>query len=117
MMGRRRRRAPSRLRSIRGRLALFVLLLGKLDSDQNCVLGGKADQHHEADLRVDIVLHLDHVRRQKETQHHAAQPKHSESTREYITGVLSNTLNGRVQLSYSAARIRKTKRRVTRIRR
>ena len=52
-------------RRIHQRLPLLVLLLGKLD-DQNRVLGGQADQHHQADLRVDVVLDLNHVGRQEE---------------------------------------------------
>ena len=36
-------------------LAFFVFVLGELD-DQDGVLGGEADQHDEADLRVDVVF-------------------------------------------------------------
>ena len=36
-------------------LPLLVFVLGELD-DQDGVLGGQADQHDQADLRVDIVL-------------------------------------------------------------
>ncbi len=40
-------------RGVADRLALAALLDGELD-DQDAVLGGQRDEHHEADLRIDI---------------------------------------------------------------
>ena len=41
--------------------------LGELD-DQNRVLGGKADQHDETDLRIDVGLQAAHEERQERTE-------------------------------------------------
>ena len=49
---RNRMRAPSAAASRIGMPGL-ALLLGELD-DQDAVLGGERDQHHHADLRVEI---------------------------------------------------------------
>src|SRR6266481_2034270 len=59
-------------RRIRQRLALFELLLCKLD-DQNRILGSQADEHHQPYLRVHIALHLHQVWRQKYALQEAAQ--------------------------------------------
>src|SRR5580704_7461275 len=48
------------------RLALFGLLLGELD-DQNGVFGGEANEHNQADLRVNIGFDLLQVWRIKNT--------------------------------------------------
>jgi hypothetical protein len=95
-IGRRRRRAPSSAASASG-LPFLEFVLGELD-DQNRVLGRQADQHHQSDLRVDVVLDLHHVSRQKIAQQRAAQPQHPNAPKT-ATGVLSRTLNGSVQLS------------------
>jgi hypothetical protein len=42
-------------------LAFFVLVLGEFD-DQDGVLGRKTDQHHQADLRVNVVFKVAAVR-------------------------------------------------------
>ena len=42
-------------RGVKQRFAGFVFGLGELD-DEDGVFGRKADQHNEADLRVDIVV-------------------------------------------------------------
>ena len=54
-------------RRIHQGLALFEFVLGEFD-DQDRVLGRQPDQHHQTDLRVDVVLDLDHVGRQKVPQ-------------------------------------------------
>ena len=89
-IGRRRSRAP-RQRRVDERLALLVLVLGELD-DQDGVLGRQADQHDQADLRVDVVLEA-----------RAARARRRRRTRR--SGVPSSTLKGSVQLSYCAARM------------
>jgi hypothetical protein len=71
-IGRRRSFAPLQS-GVSQRLALFVFVLCELD-DQNRVLGGKPDQHHQADLRVDIVFDLDHVSRLENREQNAPQP-------------------------------------------
>ena len=49
---------PARLqRRLAARHAGLALLLGELD-DQDGVLAGQADQHHEADLREDVDVHV-----------------------------------------------------------
>jgi hypothetical protein len=53
-MGRSRSRAPASAASIEGRAA-FVLGLRELD-DEDGVLGGQRDQHHEADRGEDVHL-------------------------------------------------------------
>ena len=75
-------------------LAALVVGLRELD-DQDGVLRGEADQHDEADGGKDVVLKRADVQ--------------SEIPPRMATGVLSRTLKGSVQLSYRAARIRKTK--------
>ena len=50
--GRKRSRAPS-VAASQQRHAVLAFLLGELD-DQDAVLGRQADQHHHADLRVEI---------------------------------------------------------------
>ncbi len=54
-----------------------ILALREFD-DQNGVLGRQTDQHHESDLRVDIVLDLHHEGREDHAQHGASQPQQSE---------------------------------------
>src|ERR1700723_4761817 len=56
----------------------LVVLLGKRD-DQNRVFRSQTDEHHQANLGVHIVLHLNHVRRLKEAEHDATQPERGES--------------------------------------
>src|SRR5579863_8004575 len=56
------------------RLALFGLLLGELDN-QNGVFGGEANEHDQADLRVNIGFDLLQVWRIKNTDKKAPQPE------------------------------------------
>ena len=51
-------------RGVRQRLSFFEFVLGELD-DQNRVLRRQADEHHQPDLRVNIIFDLDHVGRHK----------------------------------------------------
>ena len=44
-------------RSIYQVLAFFVFVFGELN-DQDGVLGGETDQHHQANLRIHVVLNL-----------------------------------------------------------
>jgi len=53
-MGRKRIRAPSTAASRQGE-SLLVADLGVLD-DEDGVLAGQADQHHQSDLGVDVVV-------------------------------------------------------------
>ena len=53
------------------RLALLVFGLCKLD-DQDSILGGKPNEHHQADLGVDIALDLNHIRGLEKGEHKAA---------------------------------------------
>src|SRR5580658_5463473 len=57
-----------------GHASFFVILLSERD-DQNRVLRCQTDQHHQADLGINVVLHLHHVRRQVKAHHEAPQPK------------------------------------------
>ena len=76
------------------RLALLVaLLLGELD-DENGVLGRHADQQHEADLGVDVVV--------EPTQH--GEDDRAQNRQRHR----QQTESGVAQLSYCAARKRKT---------
>ena len=65
-IGRRRSRAPSSAASVK-RLPFLEFVLREFD-DQDRVLRRQPDEHHQTDLRVDIVLDLDHVGRQKISQ-------------------------------------------------
>ena len=62
-IGRSRSRHASSVASRRGTPASW-LLLGELD-DQDRVLAGQADQHHEADLREDAHVHAGQIRRRR----------------------------------------------------
>ena len=88
-IGRRRRRAPASAASTSGRAAL-VLGLRELD-DQDGVLGGQPDEHHQADLREDV-------------QFVAASHERGTAPRTAM-GVPSSTPKGSDQLSYCAARM------------
>ena len=76
-------------------MPFFTQPLGEFD-DQNRVLGGEADQHHEADLRIDVDLHV-------------AQIDRAERADQSASGADDSTMNGIDQLSYCAARIKNTK--------
>ena len=78
-------------RRIHDRLALLAQLLGELD-DQDRVLGGEADQHHQADLAEDVVRQ-------------AAQPLRRERAEDGERHA-SRMMNGSTQLSYCAASTR-----------
>src|ERR1700730_7660087 len=60
-------------RGIHQWLSLFVLFLSELN-DKNRVLCGQTDQHYQADLRVDVVFDLHHVRRLKNAENCTPQP-------------------------------------------
>ena len=62
------------------RSSIFVPVLGELD-DQNCVLRRQADQHDQADLRVDVAFNLHHVGRQENAEQNASQPQHDKSSK------------------------------------
>src|SRR3984885_4292877 len=64
---------------VRQRFPVFVLILGELDN-QDRVLRCQPNQHDQTDLRIDIAFDLHHVRRQKNTEENAAQPKHRKSS-------------------------------------
>ena len=81
-------------RRVEQRRPALVLGLRELD-DEDGVLGGEADDHHEADLR-------EHVG----SRAGGATARRTRRTRR--SGVPRSTPNGRDQLSYCAARIRKT---------
>ena len=85
-------------RRIHQRLALLVSFLGELD-DQNRVLGGQADQHHQADLRINIVLDLHHVSRAESAAAATRRSHNTPKAPNTATGVLRSTLNGSDQLS------------------
>ena len=90
-----RSRKPPRLhRRLDDAEPLLAAALGEFD-DQNGVLRRQADQHDEADLRIDVDLHV-------RAQSASTAPNRA-------SGTASRTMNGIVQLSYCAARIRKTK--------
>ena len=87
---------PSRLhRRVDDRQAFLAPPLGEFD-DQNGVLRREPDQHDEADLRIDVDLHL---------------PRSQIAPSEPISasGADDSTMNGIDQLSYCAARITNTK--------
>ncbi len=67
-------------RRICERLTLFIFVFGELD-DQDGVLGGQTDEHDQPNLRINIVFDLNQVRRYKITEHHAAQPKYGERSK------------------------------------
>src|SRR5712664_3579501 len=67
-------------RSINEGFSLFVFLLGELN-DKNRVLCGQTNEHHQPDLRVDIVLDLHHVSRIEDTEHGPPQPQHSKGAK------------------------------------
>ena len=93
-IGRSRRRQASTAAS-NGLVPVVVLgLLGELD-DQDRVLGREADQHDEADLREDVVVH-------------AAQPARRTSADSTPIGTIRMMASGSDQLSYCAASTRKT---------
>ena len=80
MSGRKRSLAAESAASNDGHTSL-VVLLGKSD-DQNRVFCSQADQHHQTDLGVDIVLDLNHVLLAgKESNYDATQPERSEERR------------------------------------
>jgi len=81
-------------RGVNDAQAFLTPALGELN-DQNRVLGGKTDQHDEADLRIDVGLKTAHEQRQECTEQ---RQRHREQH-----------MNGMDQLSYCAARIRNTK--------
>ena len=83
-IGRKRSRAACSAASI-GAHALEQALLRELD-DQDRVLRREADQHHQADLEVDVVLH-------------AAQPDEAAARRATANGTASTTANGSRQRS------------------
>ena len=83
-IGRKRSRAALSAASI-GALALEEALLRELD-DQDRVLRREADQHHQADLEVDVVLQ-------------AAQRRRSASAPTTANGTASTTANGSSQRS------------------
>ena len=89
--GRNRSRAPS-VAASQQRHAVLALLLGEFD-DQDAVLGRQADQHHHADLRVQI-----------ERQIRATTMAANDPSTPTVTD--SSTGTGMVQLSYSATRNR-----------
>src|ERR1700675_1631843 len=64
-------------RGVRQRLPFLELILRKFH-DQNRVLRGQPDEHHQSDLRVDIALYLHHVGRQKNALQEAAQEQNGE---------------------------------------
>ncbi len=105
-MGRRRSLRTGE-RGIDQRPALLVFVLGELH-DQDRVLRCQTDQHHQADLRVHVVFHVDHVRRVEQAWMNKRRNNSTPKAPNTATGVLNNTLKGSAQLSYSAARIRKT---------
>src|SRR5580704_10639766 len=76
MRGRKRSLAAESAASTRDMPRFFIVFLCKCD-DQNRVFRRQADEHYQADLGVDIVLNLNHVRRQKETEHDSTQPQRS----------------------------------------
>ena len=78
-------------RRVDNRTAPFAKLLGKLD-DQDRVLRRQANQHHETDLAIQIVLKSPRpLRRQR--------PEHAERN-------ASRTMNGRMSDSCCAASVR-----------
>ena len=86
---------PARLqRGLAPRQARLALLLGELD-DQDGVLAGQADQHHEADLREDVDVAV------------GDQPTPTSELSRHI-GTTRMTASGSDQLSYWAASTRNT---------
>src|SRR5205823_4001972 len=55
-------------------LTLIVLVLGEFN-DQNGILGGKADQHDQSNLGINIAFDLHHVGRVEGTDQHASEPE------------------------------------------
>ena len=89
---RKRSRAPMMAAS-RMRQPCLALLLGEFD-DQDAVLGGQRDQHHQADLRVDV------------ERHQRRRPRCATKAPSTPTATDSSTGTGMIQLSYSATRNR-----------
>jgi len=92
-MGRRRRRAPSSAASIKSRPFANSALANS--TIRIAFFRREANQHDQSDLRIDAKVVT-------------AQPDAKKCTEDRY-GAVSSTENGRDQLSYSAARIRKTK--------
>ena len=90
----RRRSRPASIAAATMLEALLAPPPGEFD-DQDRVLGGEADQHDEADLRIDV-------------DRQAAQPQRRQRAKQR-QGRRERTMNGMVQLSYCAARMTKTK--------
>src|SRR5579875_1936854 len=59
-------------RRLHARPAPFVFFLSER-YNQNGIFGGQADQHHKADLRVNVVFKLDTIRRHQREVHHPTQ--------------------------------------------
>ena len=78
------------------RIAMLLALSGEFD-DQDGVLGRQADQHDEGDLRHDVVVH-------------AADSRRRGAPARIDMGTIRMMASGRDQLSYCAARNRKTNR-------
>ena len=95
-IGRSRSRAPSSAASTSG-VPFSNSLLGEFH-DQDRVLRRQADEHHQPDLRVDVVFDLDHVRRMNRPRS-VRRSHNTQNAPNTATGVLSSTLNGSVQLS------------------
>src|SRR6266851_3288760 len=89
--------AKPQTRSFEGRvrqgLTLFILFLRKFH-DQNRVLCCQSNQHHQADLRIDIAFDLHHIARQKCGEKCSAQPQNEECT-EYRDGCTEKHAKGK----------------------
>jgi hypothetical protein len=105
-IGRKRSRAPSSAASTSG-LPFGQFFVGELDN-QNGVLGRQADEHDQADLRVDVVFDLHHVGGKIESDDVARRSQSTGEGAEHRHRRAQQTLSGSDQLSYSAARIRNT---------
>ena len=66
-IGRRRKRAPSRVASSSG-LPFSYSSLGEFNN-QDGVLCGQSDEHDQSDLRVDIVFHPAQPKREERAEH------------------------------------------------
>ena len=105
-IGRSRSRAPSSAASTRS-LPFLEFVLGELDN-QNRVLGRQTDEHHQTDLRIHVASRSAPCRRARNAPSITRRSHSTANAPNTATGVLNRTLNGSDQLSYSAARIRKT---------